>query len=266
MSSPNLRPVAFVLVSTNHGSMLVNRQDYCLVGEGQGYGVGWQLLTNSAYDPAEVDLVQQLLASRKNNFGDGVMAIDCGANIGVHTIEWAKFMHGWGEVLAFEAQERVFYALAGNITLNNCFNARAFWAAVGAENGSIGVPRPDYLTPSSFGSLEIRKTQSTEYIGQSIDYSKEKLQTVTLMKLDVLALPRLDFLKIDIEGMEMEAFLGARETIERTRPQILVEKIKSDESVLRTFLESRGYQVFAVGMNLLAVHHSDPIVGQISLA
>ena len=90
MSSPNLRPVAFVLVSTNHGSMLVNRQDYCLVGEGQGYGVGWQLLTNSAYDPAEVDLVQQLLASRKNNFGDGVMAIDCGANIGVHTIEWAS--------------------------------------------------------------------------------------------------------------------------------------------------------------------------------
>ena len=85
-------------------------------------------------------------------------------------------------------------------------------------------------------------------------------------ELDVLALPRLDFLKIDIEGMEMEAFLGARETIERTRPQILVEKIKSDESVLRTFLESRGYQVFAVGMHLLAVHHSDPIVGQISLA
>ena len=38
-------------------------------------------------------------------FGDGVMAIDCGANVGVHTLEWSRLMYGWGEVIAFEAQE-----------------------------------------------------------------------------------------------------------------------------------------------------------------
>ena len=110
--------------------MLVNRHDYRLVGD-SGYGVGFQLLNTQSFDQDEVDLLKSLLLSRRSNFGPGVVAIDCGANIGVHTIEWAKTMYGWGEVIAVEAQERVFYALAGNITVNNCFNARAIWAAVG---------------------------------------------------------------------------------------------------------------------------------------
>ena len=122
MSSPTQRPIAFVLATTNHGSMLVNRHDYRIVGQG-GYGVGFQLLNTSSFDPDEVNIVLQLLQSRRKHYGEGVVALDCGANIGVHTIEWSKLMHGWGHVMAFEAQERVFYALAGNITLNNCFNA-----------------------------------------------------------------------------------------------------------------------------------------------
>ena len=150
MKKSNRRPTAFVIISTNHGTMLVNRHDYRLV-RGSGYGVGYELLKTSSYEQEEVDTVLRLLQTRKQNFGDGVVAIDCGANIGVHTIEWAQFMYGWGEVISFEAQERIFYALAGNITLNNCFNARAIWAAIGAENGHIKVPVPDYFVPSSFG-------------------------------------------------------------------------------------------------------------------
>ena len=38
MAIANLRPIAFVIAATNHGSMLVNRYDYRLV-EGGGYGV-----------------------------------------------------------------------------------------------------------------------------------------------------------------------------------------------------------------------------------
>jgi hypothetical protein len=48
---------------------------------------------------------------RRQYFKDGVVVIDCGANIGAHTIEWGKRMTGWGSVLAIEAQERIYYAL-----------------------------------------------------------------------------------------------------------------------------------------------------------
>lgn len=256
------RPVAFVLSATNHGSMIVNRHDYRLVGD-TGYGVGYQLLNTSAFDPGEVETALQLLRERRNDYGDGVIAIDCGANIGVHTIEWARLMHGWGEVIAFEAQERIFYALAGNIALNNCFNARAIWAAVGAASGEIGVPVPNYLCPSSYGSLEIRKTERTEYIGQDVDYGMA--QPTRLLAIDELRLKRLDFLKIDIEGMEMEALKGAEETISRTRPQMMIEKIKSDEGGISRFLSAMGYRMFPLGINILAIHESDRISTRIKV-
>ena len=86
-----------------------------------------------------------------------MVAIDCGANIGVHTVEWATAMTGWGSVVAIEAQERIYYALAGNIAINNCFNAIALHAAVSSETGIMQIPNPDYFTPSSFGSLELRQ-------------------------------------------------------------------------------------------------------------
>jgi FkbM family methyltransferase len=254
------RPVAFVLTATNHGSMLVNRNDFHTTSNG-GYGVGYQLFKNSSFDPFEIDFVLQLLEIRKSQYGEGVVAIDCGANIGAHTIEWAKLMYGWGEVLAIEAQERIFYALAGNITMNNCFNARAIWAAVGAENGEIGVPVPDYLLPSSFGSLEIRQRASNEFIGQAIDYDKP--QPTRLMTIDSLGLARLDFIKIDIEGMEVEALLGAQETIVRCLPSLLIEKIKSDESRLSEMLTAWGYKLFPLGLNILAVHATDPVANEI---
>jgi FkbM family methyltransferase len=65
------------------------------------------------------------------------VAIDCGANIGVHTTQWARLMTGWGRVVAFEPQERIYYALAGNIAINNCFNVRAIHAAVPSTPGTM---------------------------------------------------------------------------------------------------------------------------------
>ncbi|ALK09916.1 FkbM family methyltransferase [Blastochloris viridis] len=251
------RPIAFVAVSTNHGTMLVNRHDYRITNAG-GYGVGFQLLNRSAFDPDEVDLALQLLRTRRENFGDGVVAIDCGANVGVHTIEWARAMYGWGEVIAFEAQERVFYALAGNIALNNCFNARALWAAVGENIGTIRVPKPNYLVASSFGSLEIRKTDTNEFIGQNIDYSDSGTIETRMMPIDALGLQRLDFIKIDIEGMELEALKGARKSLEAFKPQLIIEKIKANEGELAAFVSEFGYNVYPLGINLLALHASDP--------
>ena len=261
MKNEPKRPIAFVLASTHHGSLILNRHDYRLVDE-SGYGVGYQLLNTSTFDAEEISLALQLLETRKTNYGPGVVALDCRANIGVHTVQWAKLMHHWGSVVAFEAQERIFYALAGNIALNNCFNAKAVWAAVGASTGEIGVPMPNYLAPASFGSLEIRKTATTEFIGQDIDYSH--LQTTALTSIDALGLSRVDLIKIDIEGMEVEALQGAAETLARSTPQLIIEKIKSNEQDIENILIPLGYKLFPVGINLLAVHVSDPVCHQLA--
>ncbi|MGE0372021.1 MAG: FkbM family methyltransferase [Gammaproteobacteria bacterium] len=263
--TPTRRPIAFILVSSDHGTLIVNRQDYRMINPKQGFGVGYQILTSSSFDHDEVNFALALLLKRRIHFGDGVVALDCGANIGVHAIEWARLLHGWGSVLAFEAQERIYYALAGNLAINNCLNATATLAAVGAENGRIRIPAPNYLMPSSFGSLELRQRENNEYIGQEIDYSETGTTTVELITLDSRNLSRVDFIKLDIEGMELEALAGAAATIERCKPQMMIETIKTDREKLLLLLRQQGYVVYPMGINVLAIHESDPTSKELSI-
>ena len=77
------------------------------------------------------------------------------------------------------------------------------------------------------------------------------------MTLDSLGFARIDLIKIDIEGMEIEAIEGAVGLLARAHPVLIVESIKSDKAKLREILETLGYRLFDIGMNLLAIHESD---------
>jgi len=260
------RKIAFIMAATDHGTLIVNRFDQHVVEQTRGYGVGFQLLDTASYDPSEVDLLLKLLDLRRQHHGDGAVAVDCGANVGVHTIEWAKHMTGWGVVLAFEAQERIYYALAGNIAINNCFNARAIHAAVTSQPGTMKMPKPNYLAPASFGSLELRKRENTEFIGQAIDYSESKMVDVQTTSLDSFNFPRLDLIKMDVEGMELDALAGGAKCVDNHHPILLVEMAKTDKNKLRAWFESRDYSVFEVGMNLLALHKTDKCLAHLQIA
>lgn len=255
------RPIAFILAASNHGTMILNRNDYHLVNQGAGgYGVGYQILSQSCFDSSEVELVLAILGLRRKYYGDGVFAIDCGANIGVHTVEWAKQMYGWGSVHGFEAQERIYYALAGNVAINNCLNAKVEFAALGSQDGAIKIPVTDPLVPASFGSLELRYSASNENIGQPINYNEAAMQTVALKSLDSYGWERVDFIKIDVEGMEDEVLAGASETIQKCKPAMLIEIIKTDQGKIERTIVEHGYKAFTLGINRLLIHQSDAIL------
>ena len=234
--------------------MILNRFDQRFTAPDDGYGVSYNLLNRSQFDAAEVAVVIGLLDERRARFGDGVVALDIGANIGVFTVEWARHMTGWGSVIAVEAQERIFHALAGNVALNNCFNARPIWAAAGSEAGSIRMPVPDYLSFASFGSLQIRPSPSTEDMGQELDYGDAAMAEVRAISIDSMDLARVDLIKIDVEGMEMEVLEGARETIGRLLPDLVVEQFKTDRDALAAYLDGFGYRWFAHGLDVIARH------------
>jgi FkbM family methyltransferase len=251
------RKIAFVLADTDHGTLILNRLDYHMVSPTAGYGVGFEILEKATFQVAEIDATLTFLELRRKQFGDGVVAVDCGANVGTHTIEWAKKMTGWGRIVAIEAQERIFYALAGNIAINNCFNAQAVHAAVAEKDGSMTIPVPNYLMPASFGSLELRKRENPEFIGQNIEHAGPNIATVRTVSLDSLNLPRIDLIKIDVEGMELDVLRGAAKSIEKSKPVLLVEAIKVDQNQLRVAMEGFGYQIYKMGQNFLGVHPSD---------
>ena len=260
------RPIAFVLAASNHGSMIVNRNDHHVDDKSRPYGVGFQILDKSGFDESEVSLVLALLDCRRKHFGSGVVAVDGGANIGVHTIEWARHMYGWGHVLGFEAQEALYYALAGNVALNNCMNARVKLAALGEQCGELAVPQPNYFMPASFGSLELRPKPDNEFIGQRIAYGAATCNTVPMVSLDSLGLERLDLLKLDVEGMELEVLGGGRSVLAKHRPILLVEVLKSDRAAIEKFVGDFGYRFFPAGpLNIVAVHAKDPTLNQIAV-
>lgn len=253
------RKTVFVLGAFDHGNMIVSRLDWQLINN-KPCGIGAQLLGESVYQPAEIRRTLALLDLRHQHFGPGVVAIDGGANVGVHTIEWAKHMTGWGQVIAFEPQERVFYCLAGNIALNNCDNAQAFPLALNRESGTIRMPVPDYTVPASLGGLEARKIAWTLPIGQEM----VEAASIPALAIDSLCLHRLDLLKLDIEGMELEALAGAVHTIARVQPLLHVEHIKlgpdpdAGVGLLSDTVAAWGYESFRFDCNLICAHRADP--------
>ena len=257
MSFPD-RKLSFVLASTNHGSMIVNRNDINRNGLGEPYGVGYQIFDASHCEGTEIALLLELLNLRRRHFGDGVVAIDGGANIGTQTVEWARHMHGWGRVISFEAQEMVYYALAGNIVLNNCLNARAVHGALGERMGQLHVPKPDYHSNASFGSIEIGVKRTTEEVGQDVSYAPQDMAVVPMVNIDTLKLDRLDLIKLDVEGMEEEVLRGSEKKISAHKPIMYIETLKSDADEISRFLTAREYKLIKVGINLLGFHRSDP--------
>jgi FkbM family methyltransferase len=140
---------------------------------------------------------------------DGVF-LDVGANVGIHTLAAARHVAaGGGAVLAFEPHPANYRALVLNVAQNRLRH-------VAAENLGL-ADRPDVLTgaaPAEGGNWSLASRGDHRF-------------EVRLVRLDdYLAdhpLPRLDMIKIDIEGAEVRALRGARRTIERYRPLIVFE-------------------------------------------
>lgn len=242
---------AFVLAAVAGHAMILNRFDQ---GAEDGAGVGASLLEFGSHEAGEVGLIAEIAAFKRVQHGDGVAIIDGGANIGTHTIAWARFMAGWGNVLAFEAQERVYYALCGNIALNNCFNASAVLGALNCRQGKLPVPRLDPRSPANFGGLSL-KPEFNQQGGNGTCY-------VPATAIDDLGLQRLDILKLDVEGMEPEVLDGARQTIDRLKPVIFVETQTCGNIPIA--LRLPGYELISCGMSSLAVHKGDETLRRLS--
>ena len=260
--------IGFVVASTHQGTFILNRFDYLewrqegdqirVDGGPNIAGVAAYLLSRGRYDEEEAQSICGFLGLRRKHHGDGVVALDVGANIGVFTVVWARHMTGWGHVVAVEPQARIYYALCGNIAINNCWNAQAIHAAISDGYGWFEFAEPDYRRQGAFGAFELK----TSYVpGQEADPGR--LARVESIPIDQMGLPRLDFLKIDIEGMECEALRGAAETIRKYKPVISIEVMRDDNREIEPLLREFGYTPPScperARRQLIVWHPDDPI-------
>lgn len=130
---------------------------------------------------------------------EGDTVIDCGAHIGTLTITASKIVKESGRVFAFEAHPRTFGYLKRNVKDNRCDNVSCRNVAVGGKKGLASIS--DYYA-SDLNTIE--------------EDGAIKVPMLTLDELlkDVV---RIDLLKLDIEGSELSAIQGGRETLRKTK-------------------------------------------------
>ena len=230
-----------VVVATDIGSFIINKNDL---------GVGWQLSEYGTYDSAELYSVRgllKILRDKKQN----LVALDIGANIGVHSLVLSQEVGELGTVYAFEAQRIIFNMLAGNMALNSIGNVFCFHNAVSDVSQPIDIPIFDYGKPMSFGSVEFGGVQ-IENIGQKPQSGvSEKVLTLVI---DEMNFSSIDFLKIDVEGMEMNVLNGAKKSIGKFRPFMLIEYLKSDQERMVSWLKESNYTIYSgIGANFLCI-------------
>lgn len=202
------------LTRTPHGLVLYNRHDRYIGRSVEHYG---------EFSPGERDLFRQAIQP-------GWHVVEAGANIGTHTLILAQQVGPRGRVLAFEPQRVLFQTLCANVALNSLANVHCRQEALGAAAGTTYIPPLNYNVENNFGGLSLTYTQG---------------EPVPVVPLDELHLPRCDFFKIDVEGMELEVLRGAVETIRRCRPLLYVENDRPEQSpALIRFLQELGYELY----------------------
>ncbi len=169
---------------------------------------------------------------------DGVF-LDIGANVGLHTLAVARHLAGGGAVIAFEPHPVNHRLLLHNIQQNHLRH-------VIAENLGL-AEAPATLTGAA----------SANGGNWSLASRGEHRFEVKLVRLDdylqANPLPRLDLMKIDVEGAEVRVLRGARKTLERFRPLIVFEvcpawlaKMQTSPTELFAELVGHGYSIHAL--------------------
>ena len=141
-------------------------------------------------------------------------ALDIGAHCGTWTVALAK---SFGSVMAFEPNKTVHNVLCANLALRQLENVNTSHKALSSTNGSAEY---FYRSPDGGGN-------GIERLNPEIDAG---LPTCTVKKitLDEFVAKkfnnhRIAFIKIDVEGHELDVLKGATETIGSHKPAIVVE-------------------------------------------
>jgi FkbM family methyltransferase len=150
---------------------------------------------------------------------EGSVVLDIGANIGAHTLHFARLVGSTGKVIAIEPTAYAFEKLQRNINLNPQLSARieSFQVMLTANSSD---QMPDTLYAS--WPMETADDLHNEHFGRLMSTKGAVPQTLDDL-ITGLSLPKIDFIKMDVDGNEHSVLGGGSKTLNRFKPIILME-------------------------------------------
>lgn len=179
---------------------------------------------------------------------DGDTFVDVGANIGLFSMLASRWVGPHGRVIAFEPSRRECERLRYHVSHNSLANVEVVQAAAGDHEGTAVL----HVADAHHAGLN---TFEEQFVYSNVEEAYTEVVPVT--RIDGLvfgrSLSRVHAMKIDVEGGEHAVVAGARQTIARDRPALLLEVAGAASSPdhpgrlgIETFLGSLGYGFAAV--------------------
>lgn len=154
------------------------------------------------------------------------VCVDAGANLGFFSVILSKLCK---KVYAFEPQEPIYKLLCNNLFLNHCSNVESKNIALSdkdcnldfskQQDGWVGIISDDYNKINSIGSISFEESENGNF--------KAK-------RLDSIIDEKIDFIKIDCEGMDIPIIIGSQQIIDKYRPIIIFEYNMNNDNYINS--------------------------------
>ena len=164
------------------------------------YSIFWQCIVNRQYDLSDMKQYEAILKKYNNTIdcGDTPLIIDCGGNIGLSSIYFAK-MFPKAQIIVLEPEKNNFSILLKNI--EGYKNIKALQAAIWSHEDKLYISNPD----AGSASFEVK---------ESTNISNKQIRGISVNSLtegkEIL------LMKIDIEGSQKELFIKNTQWVNKT--------------------------------------------------
>lgn len=180
--------------------------NYYLPTDARGDIVANAIIENRIFDEEVVRVAKKYIIP-------GTTVLDLGANFGQMSILFSDYVGARGKVYSFDADDFVFEILKKNILENKKQDVIVpiFGAVHDIDNQTLFFPVQDFKEHMTYGSY-------------GVDYTLKNGREVKAFTIDSLDIKSpISFVKIDIQGGDLKAMMGAVKTIERNKMPILFE-------------------------------------------
>lgn len=230
-------------------------------------GIDFSIYLLGGFEPKTLALYRELIRP-------GNVVLDIGANVGSHSLPLAQLVSNEGQVIAFEPTAFAIKKLRSNLALNDELSTR-----VVTVQAMLVATRDDTLDAELFSSWPLEQSSDLHHVHKGRLMSTDGAIAMSLDDwVKSASLARIDFIKIDVDGHEPAVVQGARETLARFKPTILLEMapylFAHQVEAFNTMLESLsgcGYTMteVATGKSLPlsseALNHAIPEGGSVNV-
>jgi FkbM family methyltransferase len=162
------------------------------------------IFAHGVWEPEETSFLEKALRP-------GMVFVDIGANIGYYTVMASSLVGSSGKVFAFEPDPRNFALLERNVAENFCQNVLAEQKAVAASSRRLSL----YRSSSNFGDHRTYAPLGSAVQRYGAGPSPVAVEAISLDDYFAGNPTVIDFLKMDIQGSEYDAFVGMRRTLQQ---------------------------------------------------